>query len=294
MKTFALALLILVAPWFSASAVDLSFQTEVERYTLLDDERARHESGYMTKSGGMRVVTSYVAPLFGDMYYELLPVSGRPVMNATLFDSYKAAGLIPNLVRSENSYFIGFADYVIVSTPSGPDPNPKPSFLIQPEGDTVVAGGKIDLYAHAEPFGEVSLQWLKNGKPVVGATSTSLTISNCSKADAGKYSVVASIGGSKTESTKVVVKVIDRVAFRRDLADVSTPAGKTVSLSVAAKGAGKMTYEWYHNGLLVQYGRSARLILRKVKPSDAGNYYVIADDGFSWAFSTVVNVAVSP
>lgn len=70
---------------------------------------------------------------------------------------------------------------------------------------TVAAGRSLVFLVWADGTPPLTYQWSKNGTPIVGATSATLTISNVSASDAGSYTcTAANSAGSKTSGPYVL------------------------------------------------------------------------------------------
>jgi pectate lyase len=80
-----------------------------------------------------------------------------------------------------------------------------PSFVTQPASQIVLVGGTANFSATAAGTAPIFYQWKKDGVPVPGATSTSLTMTNVQNSDSGSYSLVASNSvGTATSSAAVL------------------------------------------------------------------------------------------
>ncbi len=66
---------------------------------------------------------------------------------------------------------------------------PSIGFSPQPQSQSVLPGMNVVLTATATGTGPFTYQWRKNGIPIIGATTGSLTINNVSEASAGSYDV---------------------------------------------------------------------------------------------------------
>jgi hypothetical protein len=78
-----------------------------------------------------------------------------------------------------------------------------PSIVAQPQGTNVFVAGTVQLRVAAA--GGTSYQWFKNGSPISGATSNTITIPNAQVSDSGTYKVVVSnLIGPVTSSDAVV------------------------------------------------------------------------------------------
>ena len=84
-----------------------------------------------------------------------------------------------------------------------------PSIISQPEEATVFQGQPVAFSVAVAGTQPISLQWLKNGSPIAGATSTTLTIASALFTDAGNYSVDATspYGSVRSLSARLSVKV---------------------------------------------------------------------------------------
>jgi beta-galactosidase len=231
-------------------------------------------------------------PLFAD-YDEVETISGRLVVNRTIYDGAAAAGIIPRWVRSTPTFWVGPIEYVLVSTRGGPDPNPMPVFFDQPIDRFQVAGLHSHFFAWAEPNEYVSYQWFKNGKPIPGATNFTLFLFNCSKEYEGRYAVRANIGTAVAMSRTATFTLLYPVSIRTELRSASVRTGRSVALRVKADGTRPLSYHWFRNGQRLTNTTSPRLVIRRVSAADAGTYSVTVSNWFSSATSTAT-VTVTP
>lgn len=67
-----------------------------------------------------------------------------------------------------------------------------PTFTLQPQSQVVAVFSNVSFTATATGSAPIALQWLFNGAPIPGATSTTLSIASLRPSHAGMYSVVAS------------------------------------------------------------------------------------------------------
>ncbi|HVV50472.1 MAG TPA: glycosyl hydrolase family 28 protein, partial [Polyangia bacterium] len=82
---------------------------------------------------------------------------------------------------------------------------PLPTFTTQPQSQTAASGGSATFTGAAS--GADSFQWLFNGAPIAGATSTTLTVGSVSAASAGTYTLVATNGSGHQPSSAAVLNV---------------------------------------------------------------------------------------
>jgi hypothetical protein len=164
------------------------------------------------------------------------PISGMPIMDATLFDGYKAAGQIPKWVRSPGVFPIGLESFVTVM-PMGFKPV---AVTTQPNSLQLKPGGTAKLKVAAKGSGPLTYQWYFNGHPIAQATKSSYAIPNAQAEDEGWYYVVAKNGLSSAASVSSLLLLAPDTAgiqFSDDFNDNSinsskwTASGNTVAES---------------------------------------------------------------
>jgi hypothetical protein len=278
----------------SIAALNFPETIMLERYTVINDWSYRYEMGNLLRNGSFRVLLSSVDTAFGDDIEQITPISGRPIMDADLFDAYKTLGIIPRWVRSRYEYSIGFSSFVVVSTVGGPSPDPKPTFSVQPVDQSVVVGYPLFLAGFPTSLSGVEIQWYKNGRAIPGATSLIYAPTVLSRRDSGRYSVKLTLGRSFTWSRTAIVTVIEPVVITRDLKNATVKPLRSVIFAASARGTAPFTYRWYHNDERIPNATKRTLVLRRVSASDAGEYRVEICNSDTCADSSTVTLSVTP
>ena len=85
-----------------------------------------------------------------------------------------------------------------------------PMITTQPGPQTVLVGRTVTLSVVASGSPAPTYQWIKDGVPVAGATSATLTLSNVTTAQAGQYSVMVTNGGGAVTSAAAPLTIIRR------------------------------------------------------------------------------------
>src|SRR5262249_57734100 len=82
-----------------------------------------------------------------------------------------------------------------------------PSITTPPAGVSTVEFDTVVLSAAAAGSGPLTLQWNKDGVPIPGATSSTLTLANVHVADSGAYTVTATnpVGSMTSPIAQVVI-----------------------------------------------------------------------------------------
>ncbi len=114
-----------------------------------------------------------------------------------------------------------------------------PTVQSAPVAQTTVNGSGATLSVTASGSAPFTYQWLRDGAPVTGATSSTLVLSNLHPADTANYSVrITNFGGSVTSTpVKVTVNSISRIS---NLSVLTTLSGKgdEFTLGYVVGGAG--------------------------------------------------------
>jgi pectate lyase len=82
-----------------------------------------------------------------------------------------------------------------------------PVFTSEPASQVVLAGDTATFTALAAGTAPISYQWDKNGSPILGATSSTLILSNTQASDDGSYTVIASNSVGSTTSDAALLTV---------------------------------------------------------------------------------------
>jgi hypothetical protein len=156
-----------------------------------------------------------------------------------------------------------------------------PVVLRQPSSLTNEAGATAIFNVLARGTEPLHLQWRKDGVPlqdggnIVGALTSTLSVSNVFAADAGAYSLVASNGEGSVTSLVATLTVIDPIITSQPISQ-SQETGETVVFSVTAIGTAPLNYQWWKDGS--PFFTGAVLALTSLQQSDAGLYFAVVSN----------------
>ncbi|XP_040072551.1 obscurin isoform X2 [Ixodes scapularis] len=156
---------------------------------------------------------------------------------------------------------------------------PKPKITWKHDGKVIEAGGRYRFLFEDEE-------------------SMTLIIKNVTKADSGKYSVVAEneLGSANTDC-KLTVNSLP--AFKKELKDVSVMTDEVLKLDVEVQGSPQPDVKWYKDGQAVIEDDRVKilhpaedkhaLVIDRVKVEDSGNYSCVISNttGTQTGFSAV-------
>ena len=160
-----------------------------------------------------------------------------------------------------------------------------PVFTLQPVSQSVMKGGSVALAAAASGNPAPTIQWLKDGVVLPGATGGVYGITNVVAGSAGAYQAVAQNSAGSVTSATALITVSPAPALP---VITSQPVGQTVivgatvTFTVIATGSPAPTYRWC---LQVKSGRTVTktylsgatnpsLTLTNVTTANAGTYAV--------------------
>ena len=133
-----------------------------------------------------------------------------------------------------------------------------PAISTQPAAQTVRVGQSATFGVTATGTAPLGYQWTKNGTYIIGATSSSYTTPATSYRDnGGVFSVVVSNGAGTVTSSIAALTVNSSIDIDTQPAAQNITAGQTATFSVAATGAGTLSYQWKKNGVNITGGTGA-------------------------------------
>jgi hypothetical protein len=157
-----------------------------------------------------------------------------------------------------------------------------PVVTIPPSGVVVAQGANAVFAVTASGTAPLSYQWRKDGVPISGATSATLTVTNAQTSNAGSYSVsISNAFGSVVSGTATLTVASPPVITAQPVSRAAS-AGDSVTLSVTAvatSGSQAPTFQWQCNGSNVVGAISQQLAIDNVQPAKAGLYAAAVTSG---------------
>lgn len=171
-----------------------------------------------------------------------------------------------------------------------------PTISHAPVASSAPTGGTVTFSVTASGSPSPAYQWLKNGLPIMQATSAALTLTNLGPDDAGIYSVQVSnsVGSVTTAGATLTVSAPTPPAINVQPVGGMFYTGDRIALSVSASGSPAPTYQWTRNGTVLPGATLASLTISSAQHADAGDYLCTATNAGGAAVSSVAHVAVLP
>jgi len=170
-----------------------------------------------------------------------------------------------------------------------------PSIVSQSASTNVAAGKTFSLSVTPGGSSPFTYRWLFENSTIVGATSSTLTISNAQSINEGIYrAVVAKAVGSVTGAVISVRITPSAPVIVSNPVALTLPASSNAVFSVLATGSQTLTYQWFFNNAPITGAITAQYTLSGIQSSNAGNYQVIVANSIGSATSTVATLTVTP
>ena len=175
-----------------------------------------------------------------------------------------------------------------------------PTITAQPTNQTIVQGSNVTFSVTATGTAPLNYQWRFNTTNLlIGATNSSLIMTNVQSTNAGNYSVVVTnVAGSVTSSNAVLTVNVPPLITQQPV-NVTTNAGGNATFSVTVSNISTLplSYHWWFNTTNILAGATnASLLLTNVQTTNAGNYSVVVTNvaGSVTSSNAVLTVNVPP
>ena len=171
--------------------------------------------------------------------------------------------------------------------------------LLTPTVDACLGvAATIDADVYANPAtSTINVQWFRNGQPLsdgaqyTGTRTPSLTINAVTAADAGTYTVVATLADDETltASADATVAIASTPTITTQPVATTVCEGEELVLNVAATATGSIRYQWLRDGVAIDGATGAEYREANFTAARAGSYTV----SVSTACGTVTSVAAA-
>ena len=170
-----------------------------------------------------------------------------------------------------------------------------PVITIQPLSQAVEQGDAVTLTVKVFGLEPMGYQWRFNGTNIVGATSSSLTLTNVQPAQAGTYSAAVSNVYNSVLSAGALLTVLTfppAITFQPDRYRAVLTGWTNTPFTVVADGSSPLNYQWCKNGTSIPGATAASLTLTNIQLADAGTYSVLVSNAYGSTNSDPAVLAV--
>jgi hypothetical protein len=162
----------------------------------------------------------------------------------------------------------------------------------QPQSQGVAVGSNALFTVGVSGAPPLSYQWQFGGAAMLGATNTSLTLTNVQTTNAGNYTVVVTNSTASVTSVVAALSVLTPPVITAQPESLTNLAGTTATFNATASGSAPLSYQWQQNG--VNLGNAGRvsgvtgttLTVTSVQSPDTGVYTLVASNAVGVVTST--------
>ena len=177
-----------------------------------------------------------------------------------------------------------------------------PFFLTQPAAVAVIQGSALSLAATLGGTGAggagdggtalMSLQWVKDGAAIAGATSLTFGVAAVAATDAGAYQLIAQNSYGTVTSAVAQVSVVLAPQIVASPESQNVAVGVSFALVATVQGTEPLGYRWTKDGAALPGYTSTTLMVVEAALADAGAYRLIATNLYGSATSDVAQITV--
>jgi hypothetical protein len=176
-----------------------------------------------------------------------------------------------------------------------------PTITAQPASKVVTMGQTATFSVAATGSTPMSFQWRKNGSPVTGATSSTLTTAPTTSSDNNsQFTVVLTNSMGAATSAPATLTVSPTTSSNTAPAITTQPASQTVSagqtatFSVAFTGTAPITFQWSKNGAPISGATAATYTTPATATADnAAKFTVVLTNSTGTATSNAATLTVN-
>lgn len=161
-----------------------------------------------------------------------------------------------------------------------------PLSQVHPAGDTAY------FSVTAEGFPAPAYQWLKDGSPISGAISNSLTLPNIWTTDLAVYSVA--VWNLYSAVTSAPAWLLMSPSLEVPFTGAVAVWGKDADLTVSAVGSGSLSYQWLLNGAAINDATNSTFTLPAVQFTNQGLYSVVVSSLYGSVTNPPAQLVVNP
>ena len=171
-----------------------------------------------------------------------------------------------------------------------------PVIITPPQPQTVNESDDVVFAVQATGSLPLSYQWFFGSNAIAGATAASLLLTNVSLADSGVYKVEVTnaFGSASAPATLMVTNspMGTPPSITAQPQSQTVHAGTNITFTVGAIGSLPLSWQWFFNGAAIVTETNSSLNLSNVTLASAGDYFVVVNNPFGSATSSVAVLTV--
>jgi uncharacterized delta-60 repeat protein len=157
---------------------------------------------------------------------------------------------------------------------------------------TVRSGTNVSFTVRTFGLGAFTYQWMFDGEPILGATKSTLLLTNVDLDAEGLYSVAVANHeqGLTTPAATLAVQMPPKMVTQP--ADLAAEEGSNTLLAVAVQGSAPLAYQWRMQGTNLPGQNAATLVFTPIAAAHAGFYSVVITNAYGSVTSRIASLTV--
>ncbi len=185
-------------------------------------------------------------------------------------------------------------DYDGNGVPDFSDALPTPPVIVQqPNSMDAALGGSAMLSSVSTTREPNTFQWFFKNRPIPGANSASLVLTNLRFKATGTYFLEVRNTVGTVRSQAVTLRVLRPVRILVQPRSRSVVSGKTLTLRTRASGSKPLFFQWTKDGEIIAGANLPKLVIPIATATNAGTYSVTVSNSVSSAVSSPAVVIVN-
>ncbi|MDB6121360.1 MAG: C-terminal target protein [Pedosphaera sp.] len=154
-----------------------------------------------------------------------------------------------------------------------------PVITSQPLSRTNTLGSTASFSVTVSGTAPLSYQWSWDGVAIMGATTSSLSLSNTTGSDAGSYSVVVTNVAGSVPSAGAALAFTGRPLFtKQPVSKLNALVGTSNTFLVTVTGTAPLSCQWRCNGVAIAGATATSYLVSDIVTASAGSYSVVVSN----------------
>jgi fructan beta-fructosidase len=167
-----------------------------------------------------------------------------------------------------------------------------PVFVLQPTNQSLYVGQTAVFTALAQSELPLNYQWYRGSNALPGMTNASLTLPDLQLSNADLYSVMAS-NALGVATSSVATLIVQSIGVSIPVQSLTLVPGSNLVVTATYGGTQPVSFQWFQDGTALAGQTNSTLSIGSVDNFDAGQYVLVANNGYGSVTSSVASVCAN-